>query len=99
MISKLNRKNEEDIKKSTIEILQEKLLRKIQKEIDKGMDPLSAYEQALKGYELQEEIIITYEIEAEKAALTNSLDLKSSEIKYLEDRLKKSLFNEVLKEI
>ncbi len=99
MISKLNKKNEEDIKKSTIEILQEKLLRKIQKEIDKGMDPLNAYEQALEGYELEEEIIITYEIEAEKAGLTNSLDLKSREIKYLEDQLKKSLFNEVLKEI
>ena len=99
MISKLNKKNEEYIKKSTIEILKEKLLRKIQKEIDEGMDPLNAYEKVLKGYELEEEIIISYEIEAEKAGLTNSLDLKPREIKFLKDWLEKSLFNEVIKKI
>ncbi|MFX1321397.1 MAG: hypothetical protein ACFFAQ_07110 [Promethearchaeota archaeon] len=98
-ISKFNKKNRKDIEKSTIKILKEKLSNNIQKEIDKGLDPLSAYEQVLKRYELEQEIIIIYENEAEKAGSTKNLDLKFEEIKFLKDKLKEDLFNKFLQEI
>ena len=63
------------------------------------MDPLTAYEKILKKYEIEEEIIITYEIQADKLGLTKNHDLRSEEIQALKDTLEEDLFNEFLKEI
>ena len=57
-ISILNKESKEDIENSTIEILKEKLWNKMQKEIDIGIDPLTAYDNILKRYELEQEILI-----------------------------------------
>ncbi|MFW9865406.1 MAG: hypothetical protein ACFFEN_04835 [Candidatus Thorarchaeota archaeon] len=63
------------------------------------MDSFSAYDEVLKRYELEEEIIITYEIEAEKAGFTKNYDLSYNEINELKNRVTKVVFNQVLNEV
>ncbi len=91
------REDKEEIINSTITILCEKSWNKIQKKIAEGMDSISAYDEVLKSYTLEEEIILTYEIEVEKAGFTKNLDLKPEEIKEMKDKIKRDLLNRTIK--
>ncbi|MFX1388827.1 MAG: hypothetical protein ACFE9Z_02045 [Promethearchaeota archaeon] len=95
IISELKKKV---VEKSTINKLVNKIWKYVKNLIEKGMDSLGAYDEAIKDYELGEEIIITYEIEAKKAGLINHLDLKYDDIKKLKKRVKKTLFDKALKD-
>ncbi|MFX1258249.1 MAG: hypothetical protein ACFFAN_10340 [Promethearchaeota archaeon] len=91
-------KNREDIKKSIVEVCKNKLLKKIQKKINKGLNPLDSYDQVIKGYELEEEIIIIYEMKAKEANLTKKLDLRPEEIDSIKKKIEKNLFKVILKD-
>ncbi|MFX1397274.1 MAG: hypothetical protein ACFFAS_09550 [Promethearchaeota archaeon] len=74
-----------------VDICKEKLRKKIKNKIDNGVNPYSAYDQVVKKFKLDELVILTYDIEAEKANLSESLDLMPKEIEKMRDRIEKNL--------
>lgn len=76
-----------------------KLAEQIDGQINKGFEPLEAYDQILQDFKLDEEIILNFEYEADKAGLIDELDLNPKEIDLIKKQISQLLFNEFVKEI
>lgn len=94
-----NKQKKEEVKNSVVIKCENKVSRDIQKRIDQGVYPLDAYDEMLKKFDFEEDIILFYDIEAEKADLSKDLTLYPLEIKQIEDQIRSILFNKFLKEV
>ncbi|MFX1274761.1 MAG: hypothetical protein ACFFBP_09435 [Promethearchaeota archaeon] len=97
-ISELTQKKKrENVKNKVVEICHNKILNKIQNKIENGLNPFEAYDQVFESFELEEEIILLYELEAEKANLIEELEIKPEEITEIKKKIEKNILDYILK--
>ena len=87
----------EDLQDKIVQDCIQKITKEIEKIIQDGIDPLDAYDLVLKKIELDEEIIIIYELEGGKLKDFNLPNLDPKEIELLKKKIKDPLFNKYLK--
>lgn len=63
------------------------------------MPPFDAYNKVINDYKMEEEIILRYEIEAEKMKSINELNIKPKEIETIKKKIKNRLFNVILEKV
>jgi len=94
-ISKLEEKNRNEIKRIIVREILNELLDKINNRIEKGINSFDAYNSVIDNYEMEEEITLKYEIEAEKIII-DDIDIKPEEVEKIKNRIEKKLFNTIL---
>jgi len=95
-ISKLEDANRNKIKKIIVKEILNELLDKINNRIEKGTNSFDAYNSVIDNYEMEEEITLKYEIEAEKMNFIDDIDIKPEEVEKIKKIIEKKLFNSIL---
>ncbi|MFX1572952.1 MAG: hypothetical protein ACFFB0_09390 [Promethearchaeota archaeon] len=85
-----------DIKESIIKKCVNEISNLIKMQIEKGIQVFQAIDNALQEFELEDEIMIKYEVEMVKRGNTKNLDIKPAQIDKLKDEIIKLVYNKYL---
>ncbi len=90
-----------DIENLVLNWCENDLSDRINKEIKKGLTVLDAIDKAFEEYNLEDEIILKYELAVEKKNNNNSknLDLTYNQIKNFKEKIKKRIYNKYINQI
>ncbi len=90
-----------DIENLVLNWCENDLSDRINKEIKKGFTVLDAIDKAFEEYNLEDEIILKYELAVEKKNNNNSknLDLTYNQIKNFKEKIKKRIYNKYINQI
>lgn len=90
-----------DIENLVLNWCENDLSDRINKEMKKGLTVFDAIDKAFEEYELEDEIILKYELAVEKKNNDNSkdLDLTYKQIKNFKEKIKKIIYNKYINKI